>query len=285
MDPARRPAGPPSGGGCFVPDAGPVHAGPVRMFVAAWPPPGIVDRLRPVVVDLRGRPGSDASLLSWTAPERWHVTLAFLGDADPDVVSTSLTRAAGSSWWPAHAPVASIGPSTSMFAPSTLFLPVDGLAGLAAAVRGGLGTVVPYAGAVTRGGAAGVAGAAGPEAAVDGPHRSDQPDQPFVGHLTVARVRRRDRPDALGPLVGVPVPSGIAWAVTAASVVTTERSTGSSRYVIVGEIPVGGPADAPGGTGAGSAGGGPPTGGPGGHGPGGTGGPGCPPSNVCSGLE
>ena len=263
-------------------DAGPVHAGPVRMFVAAWPPPGIVDRLRPVVVDLRRRPGSDPSLLSWTAPERWHVTLAFLGEADPDVVSTSLTRAAGSSWWPVHAPVASIGPSTSMFAPSTLFLPVDGLAGLAAAVRRGLESVVPGAGTVAQGG---VAGVAGPEAAVDGPHRSDLPDQPFVGHLTVARSRRRGRPDALAPLVGVPVPSGIAWAVAAASVVATEPSAGSSRYVIVGEIPVGGPADAPGGPGGRPAGGGPPAGGRGGHGPGGSGGPECPPSNVCSGLE
>ena len=264
--------------------AGPKHAGPVRTFVAAWPPPGIVDRLRPVVVGLRVRPVSDPSLLSWTAPERWHVTLAFLGEVDPDQVSTSLTRAAASSWWPAHAPVASIGPSTSMFAPSTLFLPVDGLAGLAATVRRGLGPVVPGTGGVTRDGAAGPAGA-GPEAAVDGPHRSDLPDQPFVGHLTVARARRRARPDALAALVGVPVPPGIAWAVTAVAVVATERAAGSSRYVIMGEIPVGGPDGAPGGLGGGVAGGGPPAGTPGGPGLGGSGGPGCPPSNVCSGLE
>ena len=58
-----------------------------RLFVAVWPPSGVVDALRPLVVP--GEPG-----VRWVTPEQWHVTLRFLGDADPDEVATALRAAA-----------------------------------------------------------------------------------------------------------------------------------------------------------------------------------------------
>lgn len=51
----------------------------MRAFVAVRPPPAVVDHLR-------------AALPSWpSAPERWHLTLAFLGEvADPSVLVPGL---------------------------------------------------------------------------------------------------------------------------------------------------------------------------------------------------
>ena len=50
----------------------------MRLFVALRPPPD-------AVADLRSR------LPTWpSAPERWHVTLAFLGDAQPETVHEAL---------------------------------------------------------------------------------------------------------------------------------------------------------------------------------------------------
>lgn len=246
------------------------HAGAVRLFVAAWPPRDAVERLRPFVCDLRHRAAEGAAHLAWTASERWHVTLAFLGDADPDLAIAALAGAAGSPQWPVEAPVASVGPSTAVFAPSTLFLPVAGVDVLAAAVDAGVRRVIPSP-ATPSGGRA----AAGEErcASEDELHSSDRLGQHFTGHLTVARARRRAPSAALSSLAGVPVPPEISWTVREAVLVNSERSAGSSRYVIVGRVPIGTSG------GAGSA----PEGLPDVRRA--VGGSGGPPSNICSGLE
>jgi 2'-5' RNA ligase len=54
------------------------------------PPPAARDDLDRVLAPLRGCPGEPA----WTAPDRWHLTLLFLGSVPPDVVPP-LAAAAG----------------------------------------------------------------------------------------------------------------------------------------------------------------------------------------------
>ena len=138
---------------------------PVRLFVAAWPPPSGNDSLehlsRPRLDDVR-----------WTAPEQWHVTLVFLGEvSEPQVkpLAAGLREWAGST-----APAtATAGPATRRLGRGVLCLPVRGLDAVALGVR-----------AATRG------------------FGSSRDDRPFTGHLTVARIGRRGRiPEEL---VGLP---------------------------------------------------------------------------------
>lgn len=66
----------------------------MRLFVALAPPSHALAELAQVVAPLRPAwPG-----LRWVARERWHVTLAFLGEVEPERVDdlcTRLERAAG----------------------------------------------------------------------------------------------------------------------------------------------------------------------------------------------
>ena len=51
-----------------------------RLFVALWPDQVAVDALATRVAPARAQ----ATDVRWQPPERWHVTLAFLGQADPE---------------------------------------------------------------------------------------------------------------------------------------------------------------------------------------------------------
>jgi 2'-5' RNA ligase len=133
-----------------------------RLFVAVWPPPGVVDAVaaleRPPTVGLR-----------WTRLEQWHVTLRFLGRID-DVapVEEALRMVA------AETPVveATVGPAVGRFGHRVLHVPVEGLG--------------PVADAVIRATA----------------HLGEPPeDRPFAGHLTLARAAKGVRVD-LRPLAG-----------------------------------------------------------------------------------
>jgi 2'-5' RNA ligase len=120
-----------------------------RLFVAAWPPAD-------VVADLERLPRAPSPGVRWVRPEHWHVTLRFLGDAEPERVAARLraTRLPRSE--------AVLGPVVSRIGRSTVALPTAGLDALAAAVvsaTADLGT---------------------------------PPDpRPFRGHLTLARLRHR----------------------------------------------------------------------------------------------
>lgn len=66
----------------------------MRLFVAVHPPYAVVSALDTAVTPLR----AESPSLRWTAPEQWHLTLAFLGDVDArrlDGLRTRLARAAG----------------------------------------------------------------------------------------------------------------------------------------------------------------------------------------------
>jgi 2'-5' RNA ligase len=112
------------------------------LFVAAWPPPEVVQALA-------GLPRPDEPGVVWEPTERLHVTLAYLGRCDPGVAADALGRL--------RAPVAQavFGPAVSRLGRSVVCVPVAGLDDLAAAVvacTAGVGEPPdprPFAGHVT----------------------------------------------------------------------------------------------------------------------------------------
>jgi 2'-5' RNA ligase len=120
-----------------------------RLFVAAWPPDEVLDLLATL-------PRPEDPGVRWTQRDQWHVTLRFLGRADPDAAADALGRV--------RAPVAEavLGPLTARLGRSVVVVPVAGLDGLARAVIGATAAV------------------------------GEPPDpRPFAGHLTLARLRHR----------------------------------------------------------------------------------------------
>ncbi len=91
-----------------------------RLFVAVWPPEDVVEQLR--TLPRKDRPG-----VRFVAPERWHITLRFLGEADPDDVAAALGPVAA-------AATAQLGPAVDVLRNRTLIVPVSGLDDLAATV-------------------------------------------------------------------------------------------------------------------------------------------------------
>jgi len=136
-----------------------------RLFVAVWPPAGVLDSIealdRPEVAGLR-----------WTRRDHWHVTLRFLGSV-PDVqpVTAALEAVAPS----VAAAEAVLGPAVERFGRWVLHVPVSGLDRVAAAVVAATTEIGRPPG-----------------------------DRPFAGHVTLARVSEKVSVD-LRPLAGAPV--------------------------------------------------------------------------------
>ena len=138
----------------------------VRLFVAVMPPAPVIDVLAAL-------PRPEAPGLRWTGPDQWHVTLRFLGQAEPDEAVAALDALSA---WPA---VAGLGPVTALLGNRLVMVPVAGLDEVAAAVVG-----------VT--------------AEVGRPPE----DRPFVGHLTLARSKGPVPPGSVGAPVGGSFPVG-----------------------------------------------------------------------------
>jgi len=63
-----------------------------RLFVALWPSaPAVTALAHDVELTRPGLAGLD---LRWQSPERWHITLAFIGPGDPDRAARRLTGVA-----------------------------------------------------------------------------------------------------------------------------------------------------------------------------------------------
>src|SRR6476469_2743867 len=92
-----------------------------RLFVAVWPPENVVAEL----LSLRRK---DQDGVRFVRPESWHVTLRFLGEADPDEVVDALDDAPLA---PAHA---RLGPGVDVVSRRALVVPVHGLDELAAVI-------------------------------------------------------------------------------------------------------------------------------------------------------
>ena len=129
----------------------------VRLFIAVWPSAEIV-------ADLRGLPRKDRRGIRWVKPENWHITLRFMGEADPDEVAGRLDRAA------LDATEVRFGPGIDVLQERAIILPAHGLDRLGAAVADATSDI-----------------------------GSDPPRKRFLGHLTLARMKQPPSiPDVIG---------------------------------------------------------------------------------------
>jgi 2'-5' RNA ligase len=123
-----------------------------RLFVAAPVPADVRDLLAARL------PRPDEPGVRWVTAHQWHVTLRFVGELDDTDEAALVTVLDGLD---APAAAARLGPRVSRLGRSVVCLPVSGLDELAAAVRATTADI------------------------------GDPPDQPFVGHFTLARLRDR----------------------------------------------------------------------------------------------
>ena len=130
-----------------------------RLFVAVWSPPAFAEQLAFL-------PRPEQRGVRWVPPENWHVTLRFLGEADPADVGGRLD---GATLPPA---TATLGPVVQRLGRGLVVVPVAGLDLLAAAVADVTSDIGQPIG-----------------------------DRGFRGHVTLARFR----PSARCPLAGTPV--------------------------------------------------------------------------------
>lgn len=165
----------------------------MRLFVAVWPPPPILDAVaaldRPPVERLR-----------WTTRDQWHVTMRFLGEVPDTDVPAVVDRLAEID---ASATTAVMGPVTARFGSRVLHVPVAGLDEVARAV------------------VETTAGIGRPPV-----------DRPFHGHLTLARIRKGTGPSPdLRRFVGQPLAG--EWPVREVTLVRSHLSPKGARYEVV----------------------------------------------------
>lgn len=130
-----------------------------RLFIAVWPP-------EEVAAELTSLHRKDQRGVRFVRPENWHITLRFLGDADPGAV---IDAVGGTTFEAARA---HLGPAVDVLAERALVVPVDGLDALARRVTERTGQI------------------------------GEPPRKRFVGHLTLARMKTFvSMPRALGALV------------------------------------------------------------------------------------
>jgi RNA 2',3'-cyclic 3'-phosphodiesterase len=130
-----------------------------RLFIAVWPPDEVTEALTAL-------PRKDQRGVRFVRPENWHVTLRFMGGADPQDVIDVLD---GVVFGPARA---RLGPAVDVIAERALVVPVAGLDDIARAVTERTKDI------------------------------GKPPRKRFIGHLTVARLKPHTRvPHALGALV------------------------------------------------------------------------------------
>jgi RNA 2',3'-cyclic 3'-phosphodiesterase len=170
---------------------------PLRLFVGVWPPEAVRDRLAEVVGGFR----TSHEGVRWEPPERWHVTLRFLGkvaDAEPVVAALEDAPLVGAE--------VELGPTVGLLGRQVLCVPVKGLDDLAAAVR---------------------------EATAE---LGEPPDpRPFRGHLTLARLGGRHRQRRRRSGVGftrewLETPVEGRWQVDAVHLVRSRPGPSGSTY-------------------------------------------------------
>jgi len=128
-----------------------------RLFLAVFPPPAAIASLETFSAPLRDLSEAQGyKSLRWTTPERWHITLRFLGNATSEEVMEALED------FTAAPCTVSLGPATESLGRGVLMLPASGLEDLAK-------RLIALTAEVGR----------PPE------------DRDFRGHLTLARSRER----------------------------------------------------------------------------------------------
>ena len=161
-----------------------------RLFVAAWPPEEVRARLRELPRDGWGD-------VRWMPEDNWHVTLAFVGDAEIDDVTPALSRTV------LPTATATVSSRLQVMGRTSLVLTVAGVDELARAVR-----------------AATIPGRA---------------DRRFRGHITVARSRG-GRP-ITGRSEKRPGWSQVRFEIVEVALVASTLTTEGSRYATVAAFP------------------------------------------------
>lgn len=158
----------------------------VRLFVAAWPSEEAVEALRSM-----HRPSGGE--IRWVREDQWHVTLEFLGTADPVESAQRLGRLA------VHPATATMSVEAHVLARSAVVFSVSGLDDLAVAVRSALGG--------------------------DGVAAREQ--RQFVGHLTVGRLRRSA---SVRGLELPELPRSVSWQVNEVTLVRSDLGEHGATY-------------------------------------------------------
>jgi RNA 2',3'-cyclic 3'-phosphodiesterase len=162
-----------------------------RLFVGLWPPVEVLDELEALLRE--DRPG-----VRWTTRAQWHVTLRFLGSADPVAAADALAGLR-------HPPVdVVVGGPVGRLGRGVLMVPVGGLDSLADAVA----------------------------QAFAGIGKADDNGRAFLGHLTLARLRGTP---ACG-LIGVTVAA--RWRATEVCLVESIARPGGSVYRTLATSPL-----------------------------------------------
>lgn len=179
----------------------------MRLFVAAWPDDETRRRLAGLELELGRTKG-----LRFVGPERWHITLRFLGEVQEEAIaplSAALVTHVAAFGGTVEC---RLGPGTGWFTGvRVLQLPAAGLDGLADAVRTATLPFVP---------------------------EPDGTQPAFNGHLTLARSKgRRLGVAALGDMAGIPFEA--AFPVTAVDLVSSQPSPQGHRYTTVARAPLG----------------------------------------------
>jgi 2'-5' RNA ligase len=163
-----------------------------RLFVAVWPPEDVIAELMAL-----GR--KDWRGVRFVHPERWHVTLRFLGECDPGAATAALDATA------LPATRARLGPAVDVLAQRVLMVPVTGIDELAAVVTAATAAL------------------------------GEPPGRRFSGHLTLARIDRRARgrlPATVGAMVSA------AFDVEEVALVQSRRDHRGARYETLASWPV-----------------------------------------------
>jgi 2'-5' RNA ligase len=173
----------------------------MRMFVAVRPDDLTVRRLS--ALDLGSLPDLRA-----VRPDQWHITLRFLGEVADDalpVLIDALALAGNGVGSPVRC---AIGPATRWFSGArVLQIPVAGLDQLAALVRRATAPVVPGHG-----------------------------EAPFVGHLTVARIRGRRRLEGATRRAAAGTAFTAEFSVTHVLLMASELSEEGPRYSTLARV-------------------------------------------------
>ena len=179
----------------------------MRLFVAVWPDDETRRQLSGLELELGRTKG-----LRFVGPERWHITLRFLGEVreeSVDPIAAAVASCAAAFGGPVEC---RLGPGTGWFTGvRVLHLPATGLDGLAAAVREATLPLVP---------------------------EPAEREPAFNGHLTLARSKgRRLGVAALGEMAGIPFEA--AFPVTAVDLVSSQPSAQGHVYTSVVRAPLG----------------------------------------------
>lgn len=165
---------------------------PPRLFFAIWPPEEVVSELR----TLRRKNQRGVRFID---PERWHITLRFLGNTEVEPVVEAMEGVE------LPASTARLGPAVDVLGERVLAVPVAGVDDLAEVVTGRTRSL-----------------------------GEPPPRRSFRGHLTVARLHRGARlPPTVGQLVDA------CFEVEEISLVWSRLHPNGSRYESIATWPVG----------------------------------------------